>query len=130
MQNELACMNCQKPVSGEQAKLFAQVYVCEVCHEQATHFYDKLQQELRHLLTIAQEAIRTSLVEGRFHFQSTTSETTPSKREVLEAILALDERRCQDLTTPIQLSTGNTLPSALTQDAVVSASSSKVCRRD
>lgn len=87
------CFNCKKD-AGEQGKIFAEVYVCEDCYAQATHFYMRLEKELKHLQLMAKEAIRISLLEGTFRFPEGTGSDT-SKQAVLERIISMEERRAQ-----------------------------------
>lgn len=85
-------MNCQKAVPSDKAKFFAEVFICEDCHTQAVHFYQRLEVELTHLLTMSKEAVRIALVTGKFHFPEGPRGEV-SKREVLETILKLEEAR-------------------------------------
>lgn len=88
----LPCMNCKKEVTQDEAKLFAEVFLCPSCFEQATHFFNRMVNELNFLLTMAKESIRLALVQGKFSFPEGPS-GEPSKREVLEAILQLEDAR-------------------------------------
>ena len=126
--NELPCMNCKASTSTEHAKFFAEVFVCAPCYEQASHFWLRLDRELHFLLVMAKEAIRVSLVEGRFSFPEGPA-GEPSKREVLETIMKMEEARaasseklqCQEThvsAPPATRSTGSTLPSAASPAAV------------
>lgn len=116
----LCCMNCHRAVSQEEAKLFAQVFVCPACYTQAEHFWLKLDRELHYLLTMAKESIRLALVEGRFSFPEGAAGDVP-KREVLQAIMEMHEAKeakaaCGTTTSPsipTTLSTESTQQSAL-----------------
>jgi hypothetical protein len=116
MADGLSCMNCKRLVEPSRAKLFAEVFVCEDCHTMAVHFWDKLDRELRYLLVMAKESIRLALLEGKFSFPEGGAQEV-SKREVLQAILRMQEAReksqcpteLQGLVTP---SMENTLPVA------------------
>lgn len=85
-------MNCNRPTPPTAAKFFAEVFLCEVCAVQAVHFYQRLEQELRHLLVISKESIRLALATGKFSFPE-GSAGEPSKRAVLEEIMRLEEAR-------------------------------------
>ncbi len=85
-------MNCHKAVARHKAKFFAEVFICEDCYAQAEHFFQRLERELTHLLTMSKEAIRVALVTGKFNFPE-GSQGEVGKREVLEAILQLEEAR-------------------------------------
>lgn len=96
---ELTCMNCRAVTPSAEAKFFASVYLCADCHAQAQHFWDRLCSDLRHLQTMAQESIRLALVTGKFHFPEAGEQ--PSRRAVLETILAMEEvRACKAMATP------------------------------
>ena len=94
MSGSLACMNCKQETSTENARFFAEVFLCPSCYDKASHFYVRTERELRYLLVVAKEAIRIALVEGRFDLpEAPTGE--PSKREVLQEILRIEELREQ-----------------------------------
>lgn len=136
MSNELPCMNCKKPTSTESSKFFAEVFLCEGCHTQAVHFYARLERELVFLQTMAKESIRVTLIEGRFSFPEGPA-GEPSKREVLEAILDMEEARPKPAQeqarwpatrashTPTTRSTASTSPNARTLAALAKGSSPK-----
>lgn len=90
----LPCLNCKADVAPNTGKFFAEVFLCESCHLMAQHFHDRLERELKYLLVIARESIRISLVEGKFSFPEGPA-GEPSKRQVLEEILRLEEHRDQ-----------------------------------
>jgi len=92
MADGLPCMNCKRQVDPEQAKLFAEVFVCEDCHTMAVHFWDRMELELRYLLTMAKESIRIALLEGKFSFPEGVAQEV-SKTDVLQAILQMHEAR-------------------------------------
>jgi hypothetical protein len=135
----LCCMNCGKPTEADAAKLFAGVFVCAACHASATHFHEKLEQELRHLLVLSKDSIRVALATGKFHLPEGPS-GQPSKRDVLEQILKLEEHREQhkdkrwpttpDDPTPTQPSTESTPPHVRTLAALGRASSPKGSPQD
>ena len=88
----MRCLNCGKGVKPEEAKLFAEVFLCSACYTQAEHFWLRLDRELRSLLVLAKDAIRVSLLQGKFSFPESGPREV-SKREVLEAILTMEERK-------------------------------------
>ena len=88
----LPCMNCGKQIPPGQSKIFAQVFLCETCSEVAKSFYEKLETELKHLLTVAKESIRVALVQGRFHLNEQKLRDIP-KKELLEEILRMEKLR-------------------------------------
>jgi len=88
----LNCMNCKAEILAGQSKIFAQVLLCEACSTSARSFYEKLDQELRHLQTIAKEAIRVMLVQGKFRLPTAAGREL-SKKEVLEEIVKMETVR-------------------------------------
>jgi len=88
----LHCLNCGKGVRPGEAKLFAEVFLCPACYTQAEHFWLRLDRELRSLLVLAKDAIRVALLQGKFSFPESGNKEV-SKREVLEAILTMEEHR-------------------------------------
>ena len=64
---ELPCMNCSAVVPSDKAQLFSGVFVCGSCYETAVRLQRRLERELKHLLTLSNEAIRVALVQGKLH---------------------------------------------------------------
>lgn len=124
----LPCLNCKCEVEQGKGKFFAEVFLCEGCHAQSTHFFARLEKELSFLLTIAKESIRVALVQGKFSFPEGPA-GEPSKRAVLEEILKMEElrerlareRECKTTAT----STEATPPTAPTLVVEALASSAK-----
>lgn len=85
-------MNCGRDTPAGVGKVFAAVYVCPTCYGIAESFYEKMVGELNHLLTIAKEAIRVALIEGKFQL-SEQHVRDISKRELLEEIIKLEQAR-------------------------------------
>lgn len=95
MSNEvLTCMNCKQPVDAGSGEFFAEVFVCKNCNAQAVHFWERTTKELQHLLTISKEAIRLSLITGKFNFPE-GRQGDLSKKEVLQEVLKMEEAREQ-----------------------------------
>lgn len=87
-------MNCKAQVPAGKGAFFAEVFLCHTCHTQAVHFWERTEKELRHLLTISKEAVRLSLITGRFAFPE-GQQGELSKREVLTEVLKMEEAREQ-----------------------------------
>lgn len=123
----LPCLNCKADVAPNAGKFFAEVFLCESCHLMAQHFHERLERELKYLLIIARESIRISLVEGKFSFPEGPA-GEPSKRQVLEEILKMEEHRTKEQACPPTPSTEVTPPHVRTLarlHAAVPASSNK-----
>lgn len=84
-------MNCGVSVPQDQAKFFAAVFLCAACGFQAESFHKRLEQELHRLLVVSKEAIRVSLISGKFSFPSDAQEV--SKKSVFEQVLRMEELR-------------------------------------
>lgn len=129
------CMNCKAAVVPAEAKLFAEVFLCPTCCTQAEHFWARLDRELHSLQVMARDAIRVSLLEGKFFFPESAGGAEVSKRAVLESILSMEEARSakesactktpSTRSTPTPASTGNTPPRARIQGAQGRLSSPK-----
>lgn len=87
--NGLSCLNCGRRVGQQDIKLFAGVGVCPECHELAATIMRRGQAELRSLMQLMQEAIRTALVEGTLKLPRGSE--APSKAEVLGMIITMKE---------------------------------------
>lgn len=130
--NELPCMNCKHPVATNAGKFFAEVFLCEKCFTMAEHFYARLLRELQFLVTMSKEAIRVSLVQGKFSFPEGPAGEV-SKRAVLEEIMRMEEARSQSQekpwpstpTIPTTPSSETTPPHVRTLAALGAASSRK-----
>jgi hypothetical protein len=90
----LKCMNCKSPVGASEGEFFAEVFLCKNCNTQAVHFWHRTEAELKHLLTISKEAIRLSLITGKFTFPEGPLGDV-SKRDVLQEVLKMEEAREQ-----------------------------------
>ena len=89
----LECMNCRKPTSNEDGKLFAEVFVCSTCHLLAERLYRRTEGELRGLLLVLKDKIREYLVQGKLHYESSEPSAPLSKTDLLQAIMAVEEQR-------------------------------------
>lgn len=90
-QTTLPCMNCTTPVSPEEAKIFAEVFVCPTCFKVAECLYNKGSADLRALLSMMKEAIRIALIEGRLQLSEQSLQDV-SKTDLLRAIVDLQEK--------------------------------------
>jgi hypothetical protein len=88
----LPCLNCQKPVQATEARIFAGTFVCPACFAIATRMEARLTSELKRLLLMTREAIRISIVERRLVLGPADEARDLSKKEVLEAIIQLQDR--------------------------------------
>jgi hypothetical protein len=86
-------MNCQQPVADETAKFFHGTLVCNTCHTMAERLYSRARSELTDLLVMLQEGIRIAIIERRLHFKEGAGGEEMSKKEVLEAIVRLQEMK-------------------------------------
>lgn len=89
----LECMNCHKPTSNEEGKLFAEVFVCSTCYVLAERLYQRTESELRGLLLVLKDKIREYLVQGKLQYSTEDAEKPLSKRDLLQAIMSVEEQR-------------------------------------
>ncbi len=88
----LPCMNCQKPTSTNDAKIFANVFVCSTCYMTAERLFARLEGELKHLLLLSKEVIRVALIEGKLHSPLAEEREIP-KEELLKMIMQFSEKK-------------------------------------
>jgi hypothetical protein len=84
-------MNCRQPVDPEKAQVFLGVYVCETCHLVASRLRARIQDELKALLTMSDEALRIGLIEGKVVLGPAEAGRELTKREVLQQVVKLSE---------------------------------------
>ena len=84
-------MNCHEAVDPEKAQVFLGVYVCPTCHLVATRLRERIQAELKSLLTVADEALRIGLIEGKVVLGPAEAKRDLTKKEVLQQVMKLSE---------------------------------------
>lgn len=78
-------MSCRKEVTQSDGKLFASVFCCPDCHETASRFMERAEQDLSNLRLMMHETIRHGLLEGKLQFSTTPLEDV-SKKDFLSAL--------------------------------------------
>jgi hypothetical protein len=92
--DRLPCLNCQKEVDAGAGKIFAGCFVCPTCFTIASRTEARISDELKRMQTMLREAIRISIVERRLVLgPNDAASKEPSKKEVLEAIIQLQNAR-------------------------------------
>lgn len=87
------CMNCRCKVEQEDARVFAEVFVCSSCYQMAERLFTRCEGELKKLLLLLRESIRIALVEGKLQYgQSASLEEVP-KAELLKMIVEMTEKK-------------------------------------
>lgn len=116
----LDCVNCRKPVDSN-AKLFAEVFVCDDCFRIAETLFRRGEQELRMLLVVQKEAIRISLMRGELQFSSIQQVEDVSKKDLVTHLADLAQKvkshkedKCSPSSPMKILSSETTTPSATT----------------
>lgn len=89
----LPCVNCRKAVSATAAKFFDGVFLCENCHAIAHRIEERLGNELKMMQLMLHEAIRVACCEQKLHLSERGVTDGASKKDVLEAIVTLAERK-------------------------------------
>ena len=64
----LPCVNCKADVAPEDVKFFGKIFVCPDCYAIAERLYQRGESELKMLLLILHESIRSSIVQGKLQF--------------------------------------------------------------
>lgn len=95
----LTCLNCKQPVVSDNAKIFAEVFVCSSCYETAERLYRRSEGELKMLLLMLKESIRIALLEGRL-FVGEQSPEDISKTDLLRMMVRLEEQRSASRSPP------------------------------
>lgn len=86
----LPCPNCGKIIPPNGGVLFAAVFVCSPCGDRANRLAHKLKKDIQRMLTLSQEAIRVSLIEGKLHYGEGLPEEI-SKKELLETMVLVQD---------------------------------------
>ena len=113
MAEGLNCMSCGVVVPPSQGKLFAQVFCCPVCHQQAERFMERGDRDLASLRSMLSKAVQRALLEG--NLQEAVGVSDLSNVDFITKLTGLVEeakkKRWQD-TTPSGKSTPLVVPTA------------------
>ena len=102
----LPCMNCKKDVPQDEAKLFAQCFVCPDCFTMAERIVEHGQRELQQLLTTLKELVRLAIVRGELSFSELPPDMpTTDRTSVIDAIAELARKKEDECPTPRRRST-------------------------
>lgn len=93
--NTLPCMNCKTQIDPNDAKFYAETFLCTACFDYASHLDAEGRKRLNQLHLMLRENIRLALLEGRCFpaERKLSGKTELGKAEVLKAILELDQKR-------------------------------------
>jgi hypothetical protein len=61
-------VNCKADVDPQDVKFFGKIFVCPTCYAIAERLYERGESELKMLLLILHESIRSSIVQGKLQF--------------------------------------------------------------
>ena len=75
----LPCVNCKEPVGTDDAKFFAQTFVCSRCFAIAERTYVQGERQLRMMLVMLKECIRLAIIKGELQFPEKNTEDMPRK---------------------------------------------------
>jgi hypothetical protein len=96
---KVRCVCCKKEIDSDDLKVFSSVGVCPDCYEVADMVMKRGVLELKRLMTLMEEAVRVSLIEGRLSLHN-DHKTSPSKKQVLSTVVtlveALDRRKASE----------------------------------
>ena len=114
----LPCINCKRAMAPDTAKLFAQVLVCEECFRIAETLLLRGERELKQLMVVLKEAIRSEMLRGELQFSSIQQVADVPKVDLMthladlaERIRAQKENTCQPSSpTPSSSPSSNRLP--------------------
>jgi hypothetical protein len=86
-------VNCNKDVGSDEAKFFAQVFVCPTCYEIAERLFVKGEQELKMMLVMLKECIRLAIIKKELQFSVQNVEDMPRKDLFTELATLAQEAR-------------------------------------
>lgn len=115
----LPCLNCQQEVPPDEAKFFAECFLCPSCYLIAERTLQQGQRELQYLLVSLKELVRLAILRGELRLPPAAEQTTERKMNVVDALVELAQRQKeQPCLTPPSRSTrsnsrGTTKPDAL-----------------
>lgn len=116
----IRCLNCGTLVSGDQAKLYAEVLVCPDCYAVAERIYERGMMLLRRINILFRDTIRWSLTKGKLRLPHGTPETA-GDAELLQRIVGLFSEQAAQCPIPNpQTSSKSSEPAAPTPAAASS----------
>lgn len=121
----LPCLSCKKDTPPDEAKVFAEVFLCADCFRIAERLYRRGESELRMMLLVLKESIRVAALKGELQFNFGKLEDLP-KADLMSHLAKLaDEARAQSVPrnknpwpsktpdkTPLLAPTSPSVPSA------------------
>jgi hypothetical protein len=115
----LPCLNCQQEVAPDEAKFFAECFLCPSCYLIAERTLQQGQRELHYLLVSLKELVRLAILRGELRLPPAAEQATERKMNVVDALVELAQhQKVQPCLTPPSRSTesssrGTTKPDAL-----------------
>ena len=115
----LPCLNCQQEVAPDEAKFFAECFLCPACYLIAERTLQQGQRELHYLLVSLKELVRLAILRGELRLPPAAEQATERKMNVVDALVELAQhQKVQPCLTPPSRSTesssrGTTKPDAL-----------------
>lgn len=115
----LPCLNCQQEVAPDEAKFFAECFLCPACYLIAERTLQQGQRELQYLLVSLKELVRLAILRGELRLPPAAEQATERKMNVVDALVELAQhQKVQPCLTPPSRSTesssrGTTKPDAL-----------------
>lgn len=116
----LPCMNCKQEVAPDEAKFFAECFLCPSCYLIAERTMQQGQRELHYLLLSLKELLRLAIIRGELRLPPAAESTTERKMNVVDTLveLAQHHKEQEPCPTPPSRSTrrssrGTTKPDVL-----------------
>lgn len=108
-QSGIPCVNCKTPVSPDDAKMYAQIFLCESCARTAEVVSTRFDQSIDRLKVIKHELIRHMLVAGQL--QLNAAEASEMSRKDLFSVLSKEAEKFEEKTNQWHPKSPSTTPS-------------------
>jgi len=93
----LPCLSCKKETPPDEAKVFAEVFLCSDCFLIAERLYRRGESELRMMLLVLKESIRLAALKGELQFNFGKLEDLPKEDLMSHLAKLADEAREQSV---------------------------------
>lgn len=97
----LNCLNCKCEVGSDEAKIYAQVFLCPDCFRIAERLHQRGEQELKMMMLVLKESIRVAALRGELQFRGMQPEDIPKEDLVSHLARLAAEARKQALPNEV-----------------------------
>jgi hypothetical protein len=97
-QGKLPCCNCERLISGDEAHIYAEIWVCSECNTIARRFEEQILRELKYLVLLTRESIKEKLLAKGLHFAPASDTRDVPKKELLEQMVQMITHHIEKLS--------------------------------